>query len=84
MSRTYHHSRRWGPDHRFADQGNRSRSRSYRNVGEAPSWFVRMCDTKPARTADHQIAHKIARGTIDPDNAWFTRAATRKPHTYYW
>jgi hypothetical protein len=84
MSRTHHHSERWGPEHRRAPRFGRPRRILASRIGEAPGWFVRMCDKRPGRFADQAVIRLILAGKLDPDAATFRRNGSRKPHTYYW
>lgn len=81
MSRTYHHSARWGRDHCFADRPDR-RGRS--SEAGIPSWWVTMFMHRPGRRDDVALIRLIMSNRIDADEAVFTRTGGRKPHEYYW
>jgi hypothetical protein len=83
MSRTTHHSLKWGPDHRH---GPRTDNRPYGGgrIGEAPGWHVRLYDERPGRRGDHLILERIRQGSVDADEAILVRNPGRKPHKYYW
>lgn len=83
MSRTHHHSAKWGRHHRHNRHSGRYACGSNR-VGEAPGWYVRLHDERPGRRADRLVERHLARGHADPDAALFHRTGRRKPHTYYW
>lgn len=84
MSRTLHHSRKFGPGHRWADRVDRVRYSGNRDAGEAPGWHVRMFFERPYRRADRLILLDVAKGSIDADAATFFRGRGRKPHIWYW
>lgn len=84
MSNTFHHSLRWGRDHRFAKRPDRGYGFSNRGIGDAPGWHVRMHDHRPGRKADRLLLKKIALEIVDADDASFTRTGGRKPHRYFW
>ncbi|WP_424138675.1 hypothetical protein [Roseomonas chloroacetimidivorans] len=84
MSRTRHHSRKWGPDHRWADLPDRARYSGNRDAGEAPGWHVRLYDERPGRRADKLTIGRLIVGNEDPEEATFIRQGNRKPHTWYW
>ncbi len=74
MSRTYHHSRKWGKRHAV-------------KLGfwhkDEPRWFVHMFNIVPKRRQDARLLTRIATGRTDPDDAAFN-LGSRKPHEYYW
>jgi len=82
MARTFHHSQKYGESHRFnrADIGFPC---GYRR-GEAPSWFVRVNDTRPQRRRDAVTLHDLRFGLIDPDAVCWAYTGTKRPHRYYW
>ena len=85
MSRTHHHSHRWGKDHRWAVRPGRSRRRlTHSRIGEAPGWHVRMFDNWPGRRRDKLLIHRIIYGFVDVEDACFERTGARRPHSYYW
>ncbi|MBK1661853.1 hypothetical protein E2C05_19165 [Paracraurococcus ruber] len=83
MSRTYHHSAKWGRCHRH-NRGPRRSVYGGGRVGEAPGWYVRLCDERPGRHADRLVEHRLVRGYVDPDAAVFWRTGRRAPHTWHW
>jgi hypothetical protein len=83
MSRTDHHSERWGHQHRFADRSDRGYGFSRRGVGEAPGWHVRLYDSRPGRMEDRALLRRILAGLVDADAAVF-RLGGRRPHTWWW
>ncbi len=84
MSRTHHHSRRWGRTHRWTRHSGRSWGMTHSRIGEAPGWHVRLYDERPSRRADAVLLGRIAGDLALADAAWFRRMGNRKPHTYYW
>ena len=85
MSRTHHHSYRWGYLYRFSQKRtDRGRIGPRRDAGEAPGWHVRLYDERPGRRGDTLLIHRIIRGFVDVENACFERTGGRKPHSYYW
>lgn len=84
MSRTYHHSPRWGVNHRFAmGRNDRGYGMSRRGIGEAPGWHVRLHDNRPGRFEDREILRKVAHDLVDMEAVTFPRTGGRKPHVYY-
>lgn len=85
MSRTYHHSRKFGKDHRWAtNRPDRSGYGGNRHASEAPNWHSHMFDIRPARHKDKRVARQIVQGILDPEEAAFPFTGTRRPHVYYW
>ena len=84
MSRTHHHSHRWGSNHCWASGPHRSRSYGGSRIGEAPGWHVRIYDERPGRRGDRLLLHRIVRAFIDVHAVCFERTGGRKPHAYYW
>ncbi len=78
MSRTYHHSRKWGKDHAHADRPDRQ------FPGTTPSWWVTMFMHRPGRLDDRRVIRLVTSGQICPDEAVFERTGGHKPHKYYW
>lgn len=78
MSRTHHHSRRWGRTHSCAKRPDRHW------YGSTPSWHVTLYMHRPGRRADKVLLHRVIRGTVDADDAVHERTGGRKPHEYYW
>jgi hypothetical protein len=85
MSRTHHHSSRWGKEHRWAGHPDRSRGHfTGSRIGEAPGWHVRLYDERPGRRGDVILIRRIILSEVDPEAACFERTGGRKPHSYYW
>lgn len=89
MSRTYHHSRKWGPKSRYVDDSTTNIYRcgmfgSNRHVSESPNWFSHMRNIVPARRQDMLLLKKLK---VDPDlwdNSVMPFTGTRRPHKYWW
>ncbi|AZV37524.1 hypothetical protein KOEU_30570 [Komagataeibacter europaeus] len=84
MSRTYHHSRRYGRNHRWANRPDRCGYGGSRDASESPNWYSHLHDIRPGRHHDRHIAHLIIKGDLDPLEAVFPYTGTRRPHEYYW
>lgn len=84
MSRTTHHSRKYGRDHKWADRLDRGRWRSTRDASEARNMWSHLHDIIPGRRADNRTLGKLK---SDPD-LWDTTVmpytGTRRPHEYDW
>ncbi len=76
MSRTFHHSRKWGRLNKW----KRPHSNAY---GVSPGWWVRMFMHVPARSRRRKMLRLVLRDGIDVDNTAFD-LGSRKPHNYYW
>ena len=83
MSRTHHHSEKWGPKHRWFEGRKDTAGFGSRRVGEAPGWHVHMFDTVPARGSDVLNTRKLVIEPEAADEALFS-LGRRKPHKYYW
>lgn len=84
MSRTRHHSRKWGRDSRWANRSDRAGYSGNRSAGEGRNWFVHLHDIVPARRADKALTRCLALGHADPDEAVSEYLGTRRPHTWDW
>ncbi|WP_424813571.1 hypothetical protein [Roseococcus sp. YIM B11640] len=84
MSRTHHHSRKFGADSRWADRSDRAAYTGNSEAGEAPGWHVRLFFERPYRRADRMTVLEIVKGNLDPDNATYFRGRGRKPHIWCW
>lgn len=83
MARTFHHSRKHGPRHRWnIPHGNWITGGCRR--GEARGWWVRLFDTRPQRYRDHQTLRALLQTPEDADGIVWTYTGTKRPHTYYW
>jgi len=74
MSRTYHHSRRWGKRHFY---------RLSTAIGPTPSWWVAEFMNRPKRRRDAALLVAVVAGKIDPDAAAYA-VGGRRPHVYFW
>jgi hypothetical protein len=69
---------------------NKPRTRSYGSRGSSrtcwlntwPAWHDILYHSRPRRRADTELAGRVRRGEIDPDDTVW--AANHKPHKYYW
>ena len=84
MSRTHHHSYRWGKNHRWASRLGRSWKLTHSRIGEAPGWHAWLYDERPGRRGDKLLIHRIVCGFADVKDARFERTGGRKPHSDYW
>ncbi|APH60130.1 Hypothetical protein GbCGDNIH7_1770 [Granulibacter bethesdensis] len=84
MSCTYHHSLKYGRNHRWANRPDRCGYGGSRDASESPNWYSHLHDICPARRKDKAIGRLITRGSIDPVEAVFSYTGTRRPHKYYW
>ena len=84
MSRTYHHSRRHGRDHRWASRPDRCGYGGSREASESPNWYSHLHNIRPGRHHDRHVARLIIKGDLDPVEAVFPYTGTRRPHEYYW
>lgn len=82
MARTFHHSHKHGPRHRW-NQGSGYMGGGMRR-GEAPSWHVRLHDTRPQRRADTMTLHRMRLAPSDADSVAWAYTGTKRPHKYYW
>lgn len=78
MSRTYHHSYKFGKSNAWAIRYDRG------GYGTTPSWFITMFMNRPGRRDDRRVINLIMSEQVDPDEAVFERTGGRKPHEYYW
>nr|WP_314076276.1 hypothetical protein [uncultured Roseococcus sp.] len=83
MSRTDHHSRRWGCDHRLADKPDR-RPYGGGRKGEAPGWFLHLFEERPSRHHDRRLLRQIVKGEMDADEAIFRRTETENRTSGMW
>lgn len=74
MSRTRHHSHRWGKQHKNLRPGCWTH--------EAPGWWTRLFMNVPKRRRNKHVARGVLRGG-DPDGTAYP-LGNRKPHKYYW
>lgn len=84
MSRAYHHSRKFGKDHRWVI--NRPDGSGYdgnRHASEAQSRHSHMFDIRSGRHKDKRVARRIVQGVMEPEEADFSFTGARRPHVYY-
>ncbi len=73
MSRTWHHGDK-AKQRKFGD--------NWRWYQSTPSWWVRICMSKPHRAGTRRLLAETHRLVDYEDAAEFPLA--RKPHEYYW
>ncbi|GBR52855.1 hypothetical protein CSR02_12550 [Acetobacter pomorum] len=83
MSRTYHHSRKFGKNHRLVDRPDHKHFGG-KNSPECPNWYSHEYDIRPGRHRDKRVAKSIVRGGVSPEDAVFPYTGTKRPHEYYW
>lgn len=86
MSRTYHHSYRWGSLNRFAENPKNYRTGmcGCKDASEGHNNYSRLRVNKPLRRKDRAILRRMVRDTELYYEKVMPFIGTRRPHVYWW